>query len=105
MIQTAAADQRAKYNDTGEVFSKNFALAMIVITGGFLLMLTGIFLSTISFVTHGRFHGWDITTLIASFVLLAVGAHFLDKADFKIRKRQIEEFEKIKQDTDDSNGG
>ncbi len=81
MIQTAMASRRAKHNETREFFSNKLALAMIVIAGGFLLLLTGIILSAISFVLNGRFHGWDVTTLIASFVLLAFGSHFLDKSD------------------------
>lgn len=90
-MQTAMAEQRTKYNnDTGEVFSNKLALAIIVIASGFLLMLTGIVLSAISFVSHGRFHGWNVITLVASFIFLALGSHFLDRADAEKKKARLE---------------
>ncbi len=93
MMQAAMANHRSKYDNTSEVFSNKLALAIIVIASGFLLMLTGIILSAISFVTHGKFHGWDVITLVASFVFLAFGAHCLDKSD-ESKKNARREFDK-----------
>lgn len=85
-----------KKSDTSETKAKERSIfiksviAIFGITCGILLMLTGLILSGISFFSKGEFRGWDVITLVISFILLAFGSHFLDKADAADKAARIE---------------
>lgn len=80
-------------NKTGKKKSNDFAYfvgAVGGVTCGLILLLTGLFLSAISFFNRIYFHGWEVISLVAAFVSLAIGSHFLDKIDAAKRAEKIE---------------
>ena len=65
------------------VKSKEAKISFIVgavggIGGGLFLMVTGLILSAISYFDQRSFRGLDVALLVAAFMFLAIGSHFLD---------------------------
>ena len=78
MYQNVMAN-RYKKSAEKNTFSLNFIAAIGGIIGGFLLMLTGLILSAMAFISNTNFNGWEVILLVAAFIFLGFGAHFLDK--------------------------
>lgn len=70
---------RGKKADEGNTFSLNYIVAIGGITGGFLLMLSGLILWAMAFFSNTNFNGWEVILLVTAFVFLGIGAHFMDK--------------------------
>lgn len=87
-------NENDKANEKNSAGFVNFVGAIGGITSGLILLLTGLFLSAISFFNRINFHGWEVISLIAAFVLLAIGAHYLDKIDAAKRAKKIEYYRK-----------
>ncbi len=62
------------------------------IVSGFILMLTGLILSAISFFNRMNFQGWDVILIVAAFVFFAAGAHFLDSIDREKKSKKKQRF-------------
>lgn len=58
--------------------------------GGALLLLAGLLLSAASYFDQISFYGLDAVMIGASFVLLMLGAHFLDLADKEEKRKKKE---------------
>ncbi|MGI8495488.1 MAG: hypothetical protein ACR2L1_09290 [Pyrinomonadaceae bacterium] len=72
--------------DNGKTYKSNrntinFIGAIGGITGGLILMLTGIILSAIAYFDRMSFHGGEVILIVSAFVFLAIGAHFLDSME------------------------
>lgn len=67
----------------------NFSAAAGFIGGSF-LMVAGLILSAISYFDKINFHRLEVAVLVASIVLLMLGAHFLDLADKQIKQQKKE---------------
>ena len=93
MYQNVMAN-RGKKSDEENTFSLNFIVAIVGLTGGFLLMLTGLILWAMAFVSNTNFNGWEVILLVAAFVFLGFGAHFLDKYSATERAVKTESFTK-----------
>lgn len=90
MFQNVMSNNYAKSYNKKVSASIEFIAALIALTSGLLLMLIGLILSAVSFVSHARFRSWDVISLAMSFGLLAIGSHFLDKADAAEKSAKIE---------------
>lgn len=77
-------------SDDRKILSVKSTPAVIGLTGGFLLMLTGLAVWAISSFTVTPLHSLDLILLISAFVFLGFGAHFLDKADAENKAERIE---------------
>ncbi len=70
---------RGKKSEEENTFSLNYIIAIGGITGGFLLMLSGLILWAMAYFSNTNFNNWEVMLLITAFVFLGIGAHFLDK--------------------------
>ncbi len=92
MLEAVVENEKNKANDKNSGGFVNFIGAIGGITSGLILMLTGLFLSGISFFNRINFHGWDVILLVAAFVFLAIGSHYLDKIDAVKKVKRIESY-------------
>lgn len=79
-----AAVMENKSIKTDEAEKKSFVNlfgAVGGIVGGFILALSGLILSVISFFTRIKFNSWEVILIATAFVFFAIGAHFLDLMD------------------------
>jgi len=63
--------------------------AALGIVGGFFLMVTGLILSAISYFYQISFRGLDMVLIVAAFIFLAIGSHFLDLMDEEKKAKRI----------------
>ena len=94
MVQAIMENQSAKLNK--KKVSTKFVAAIGGLTGGLFLMLMGLTLSAISYFKQTSFHGLDVIMLVAAFVFLSIGAHFLDKLYATKKAAKIESYKKHK---------
>ncbi len=92
MLEAVVENENNKANDKNSGGFVNFVGAIGGITSGLILLLTGLFLSAISFFTRINFYGWEVILLVAAFVLLAIGSHYLDKMDAVKKAGKIESY-------------
>lgn len=58
--------------------------------GGLMLLVAGLVLSAIAYFDEISFHGLDVVMIGASFILLMLGAHFLDLAEKEEKRKKKE---------------
>ncbi len=81
MRAAVSESKNVKTSEAENLSLMNFVGAIGGLTGGFVLMLFGALLSAISLFTQINFHGWGVILILAAFVFLAIGSHFLDLID------------------------
>lgn len=90
MFEAVKKNESAKANDKKIFDFIKFTTAIGGIAGGLVFMLSGLILTVISRFSLSDFRVSETILIAAAFVLLAVGAHFLDliERDGKLRKKQ-----------------
>lgn len=92
MYQIVMTNQYDRLNKKKASVSTNLAVSIGGIMGGLFLMLIGLILSAVSYTMQVNFHGREVILLVTAFVLLAIGAHFLDKLDAAEKAAKIESY-------------
>lgn len=86
MCQTVVENKIVESKKAGNSFILGAAAG---IAGGLFLMVTGLILWIISYFERINFRGLDTALIVAGFIFLVIGSHFLDLIDEEKKTKRI----------------